>query len=67
MQEYLYQGAVMEFDRCIDPYWEATTYAASPAKARSNLAYRYKKMHGKAANTKITLPGKLVIFERSEA
>lgn len=59
MDLYIYEGAVMEFDKCIDPYWRAETYAASEKKARANLAYRYRKEHGRVANTKITLPGKI--------
>ena len=50
---YEYKGPVMEFDKCVDRNWTATTWAASESKARSNLAYRYKQ------DCKITLPGKI--------
>ena len=40
--------------------WKATTVAPTEAKAKSNLAYRYKKENGLMPNTKITLPGKLI-------
>lgn len=55
MQQYLYDGPVMEFDR-----WVASTYAPSEKKARSNLTYRYKKQSNRVAGTRISLPGKLV-------
>ncbi len=61
MNEYSYNGPVMSFDICVEHDWKASTYAASEKKARSNLAYRYKKEHGRASNSKITLPGKLVV------
>lgn len=60
MDLYSYTGPVLEFDRCIANNWSAATYAPSEKKARSNLAYRFKKEHGKTAATKITLPGKIV-------
>lgn len=50
MQQYLYDGPVMEFDRCIAHRWVASTYAPSEKKARSN----------RVAGTRISLPGKLV-------
>lgn len=56
---YEYKGAVMEFDKCVDRNWTATTWAASENKARSNLAYRYKQETNRAKGCSITLPGKL--------
>lgn len=61
MNKYSYEGPVMEFDRIINPKWISTTYAQSEAKARSNLAYQYKKANNKTANCKITLPGKITL------
>lgn len=61
MPRYSYKGPVMEFGRCVSNRWEASTYAVSESKARSNLMYQYKKQHNKIAGTKITLPGELVI------
>lgn len=60
MKQYSYKGPVLEFDKIIDNCWEASTWAVSPDKARSNLAYRFKTEHGKVPRTKISLPGKLV-------
>lgn len=60
MKQYSYDGPVMEFNTCIANYWKASTYAISENKARSNLAYQFKKKNNKMPNAKITLPGKLV-------
>lgn len=60
MREYRYDGPVMRFEDCVQHHWKASTYALSEAKAKSNLAYRYKKENGLMPNTKITLPGKLI-------
>ena len=60
MQQYRYNGPVMRFDSCVQCRWTATTVAATEAKAKSNLAYRYKKENGLLPNAKITLPGKLI-------
>lgn len=59
MNQYDYEGPVMEFDRCISNNWKETTFAPTEKKAKSNLAYQYKKKHGKIASTKISLPGKV--------
>ena len=58
--EYTYIGPVKKFDQIVHPHWVATTYAVSPAKARSNLAYQYKRSHGMAANAQISLPGEII-------
>lgn len=60
MEKYVYEGPVKEFDRIISERWSGETWAVSEAKARSNLTYRYKKSTGRAASSKITLPGKLI-------
>lgn len=62
MQQYSYEGPVMEFDRVIDPKWKSTTYAQSEAKARTNLMYQYKRTHNKLATCKISLPGKIKLL-----
>ena len=59
MNKYSYDGPVMEFDRLIANRWHGETMAVSEEKARSNLAYQYKKSHGRSATSKITLPGKI--------
>lgn len=60
-KKYTYEGPVMLFDTCIEHRWVASTYAVSEKKARSNLAYQYKKQTKKASTAKITLPGKLKV------
>ena len=59
MNQYSYSGPVMEFDRCISDNWKGTTYAVSEKKAKSNLAYQFKKQNNRIAATRISLPGKL--------
>ena len=61
MSLYSYNGPVLEFDRIVANRWEAQTYATSEAKARSNLAYQFKRETGRVPRTKITLPGKIVV------
>lgn len=64
MNQYKYEGPVMNFDICAASNWQASTYAVSENKARSNFAYQYKKLNNLAANAKITLPGKISIIQR---
>lgn len=59
MPKYFYDGPVMEFNICIADHWKGETFAPSESKARSNLAYQFKKNNRRIAGTKITLPGKL--------
>lgn len=63
MTEYKYAGPVMEFDRVIERCWKASTYAPTEKKARSNLAFQYKRDTKRAVTAKITLPGKLVVVK----
>jgi hypothetical protein len=60
MALYSYDGPVFEFDRIVANRWQAQTYAVSEAKARTNLAFQFKRSTGRAPRSKITLPGKLV-------
>lgn len=60
MTLYSYSGPVLEFDKIVTNRWNGQTYAVSEAKARSNLAFQFKKENGKVPRTKITLPGKIV-------
>lgn len=63
MKRYSYEGPVMSFTTCVANKWSGTTYAQSVEKAYGNLIYQYKQKNGKTANSKITLPGKLIISE----
>ena len=60
MNQYMYDGPVMEFDTCVANRWQGSTYAASEKKARSNLVYQFKKKTNRIPSTRITLPGKVV-------
>ena len=66
MNQYEYDGPVMEFGICIAHRWTASTYAPSERKAKSNLTYRFKKEHNRAPTAKITLPGKLALLQQKE-
>lgn len=59
MAKYVYEGPVMEFDRCVVDKWKGETVAPSESKARNNLAYQYKKQNNRIAGTRVTLPGKI--------
>lgn len=61
MDLYSYNGPVLEFDRCIANRWKGQTYATGESKARSNLAFQFKRETGRLPRTKITLPGKIIL------
>lgn len=59
MALYRYNGPVLHFGRCICDRYFGETFAASPAKAKNNLAFRYKKENNLVPNSQISLPGKI--------
>lgn len=61
MALYSYDGPVLEFDRIIANNWKGQTHAPSIAKARTNLAFQFKRYTGRDPRTRITLPGKIVV------
>lgn len=61
MKLYVYDGPVMEFETCVANHWKGSTYAVSEKKARSNLAYQFKKKNNRISGAKITLPGKVIV------
>ncbi len=61
MYRYEYCGPVMHFDKCIQRMWRGITYANSEDKARNNLTYQCKKELKKSPNTRISLPGQIVL------
>lgn len=63
MNRYIYDGPVMEFNRLVDNNWHGETIAASEKKAKSNLAYQWKKRNNRIAATVVTLQGKVHILE----
>lgn len=68
MNLYEYYGPVVKSDAFghdmeIDPYFKASTYAESNAKARNNLIYRYKRLHGISQAVRLKLPGNWKVVE----
>lgn len=63
MEKYIYEGPVLEFDKCIADCWKGETMASTEKKARSNLAYQFKKNNNRLAGTRITLPGELKVIK----
>lgn len=61
MYQYVYEGPVMCFDKCLSDRWTGSTFAPSKKKALSNIAYQYKKKNNLIHNVKISLPGKISI------
>lgn len=59
LHKYEYDGPVMEFDRLLANRWRGETMAVSAGKARSNLAYRFRKETNRGSDAKISLPGKI--------
>ncbi|MBR5780390.1 MAG: hypothetical protein IKY27_00205 [Bacteroidales bacterium] len=59
LHKYIYDGPVMEFDKLVAEHWKGETMATSERKAKSNLAYQFKKKNNKIASVKVTLPGKI--------
>lgn len=59
MNKYVYSGPVVVFGNCVQNNWRGETFATSEAKAKSNLAYQWKKMHNRTPTAKIALPGDL--------
>jgi hypothetical protein len=57
LHRYVYSGAVFSHGKMISNNWVAYTYAPSKSKARSNLAYRFKREHGYLPNAKVELIG----------
>lgn len=63
MNKYIYDGPVKEFERIITKRWKGETYAVSERKARSNLAYQFKREHGKMPGSRVSLPGEIIKIE----
>ena len=57
--KYAYDGPVLEFARLVTDHWRGETMAPTERKAKSNLAYQYKKQNNRNAGVKVTLPGKI--------
>lgn len=60
MCRYSYDGPVLGIgNRVVTQRWHGETYAESESKARSNLAYQYKKRYNLVSSAKVTLPGEI--------
>lgn len=57
--KFIYDGPVMVFETCVANHWKGETMAPTEGKARSNLAYQFKKQNNRIAGSKVTLPGKV--------
>lgn len=66
-KKYLYDGPVMYFEKCVAHRWTATTYAPSEKKARSNFIFQFTKVNNRLPNTKITLPGRIILADGKES
>ena len=63
-RKYIYEGPVFVFGNCVATKWRGETCAESPAKAKSNLIYQYKKQNGFSASAKVDLvPGNILSEE----
>lgn len=58
MAKYLYEGPVLVFGKLVGN-WRGETIADSEAKARSNLAYQFRKQNNRAICTVVEFPNKL--------
>lgn len=61
MALYIYAGPVLEFDKIVANRWQGQTYAPTEARARTNLAFQFKKETGRVPRSKISLPGKIIV------
>ena len=61
MRTYRYVGPVKEFDRVVANNWVGVTEAPSESRARVNLAYQFKLKFNRMPNSKISLPGKMIV------
>ena len=59
--KYLYDGPVMVFGKFVGN-WRGETIADSEAKAKSNLAYQFKKQNNRSVNTVVEFPNKIKVI-----
>lgn len=57
MKHYIYEGAVISFNKIISNKWKGETYATSCKKASNNLTYQFKKQNGLLSTARIKLNG----------
>lgn len=61
MSKYKYEGPVTSFGRVLAWEWRGETVAESTAKAKSNLAFQFKKANNLLRGARIELPGKIMV------
>lgn len=67
-QRYVYAGPVEDlFGKILSHHWSGQTFAVSPAKAATNLAYQFKKQMGLIPAVKVKLLEKPVVAEEASA
>ena len=59
--KYVYSGPVMVFGKLVGN-WRGETIADSEAKAKSNLAYQFRKQTNRSMNTVVDFPNKLKVI-----
>lgn len=64
--KYVYNGPVMSFDTVLVRDWSASTFAPTEKKARSNLAFQFKRQTNRSASSNIRLPGTIERADREE-
>lgn len=62
-KKYEYVGPVEKFGKCIAHRWTATTYAPTERRARCNFIFQYQQDNNLLPNTKINLPGRIVMVD----
>lgn len=67
MDKYIYEGPVCMFKKCVAQSWRGVTYAVTKKKARSNLAYQFKKQNRLLGNSApVIFPGDLKCYKKGE-
>lgn len=56
---YIYDGAVMRFNKVVADKFRCVTRAKSEKQAASNIVYRYKRENGLQPNAVVSLAGKV--------
>lgn len=62
MPKYLYDGPVMVFGKFVGN-WRGETFAHSEDKAKSNLAFQFRKQNNRASNTVVEFPNELKVIQ----
>lgn len=58
--KWSYNGPVLAFDKLATSKWKGETIATTLERAKSNLAYQYKKKNHLSPMARIMFPGEVV-------